>query len=115
MPASSDSDRARKVFVVHGRNTEARTAMFTFLRAIGLAPIEWSEAVRLTGEGSPYIGRVLVGRHVVRINGSAQRRKELAQRLQTAGCAVDLTGEDWLSEGDFTAPPPPGGGLPPGK
>jgi predicted nucleotide-binding protein len=59
MPASSNSDRAQKVFVVHGRNTEARTAMFTFLRAIGLAPIEWSEAVRLTGEGSPYIGRVL--------------------------------------------------------
>jgi hypothetical protein len=57
----------------------------------------------------------VVGRHAVRINGSAQRRKELAQRLQTTGCAVNLTGEDWLSAGDFTAPPPPGGGLPPGK
>lgn len=184
-----DSDRARKVFVVHGRNRDARTAMFTFLRAIGLAPIEWSEAVKLTGEASPYIGRVLdaafdaaqaivvlltpddvaylrseyasgdddpetkplaqarpnvlfeagmamgrdakrtvlvelgqvrpfsdvVGRHAVRINGTAERRKELAQRLETAGCLVNVTGEDWLSAGDFTAPPPPGGGLPLGK
>jgi predicted nucleotide-binding protein len=52
-------DRARKVFVVHGRNGAARTAMFAFLRAIGLDPIEWSEAVKMTGEGSPYIGQVL--------------------------------------------------------
>lgn len=189
MSSGGDSDRARKVFVVHGRNREARVAMFTFLRAIGLEPIEWSEAVRLTGEASPYIGSVLdaafdaaqaivvlltpddvaylrseyasgdddpettplaqarpnvlfeagmamgrspkrtvlvelgqlrpfsdvVGRHAVRINGSVERRKELAQRLETAGCAVNLTGEDWLSAGDFTAPPPPGGGLPLGK
>jgi len=165
MAVGDDSDRARKVFVVHGRNREARTAMFIFLRAIGLAPIEWSEAVKLTGEASPYIGNVLdaafnaaqavvvlltpdniaylrseyassdddpetnpspqarpnvlfeagmamgrdpkrtvlvqlgqlrpfsdvVGRHAVRIDGSAERRKELAQRLQTAGCDVNLT------------------------
>jgi hypothetical protein len=163
--------------------------MFTFLRAIGLAPIEWSEAVKLTGEASPYIGNVLdaafnaaqavvvlltpddiaylrgeyassdddpettpsaqarpnvlfeagmamgrdpkrtvlvelgqlrpfsdvVGRHAVRLDSSPERRKELAQRLQTAGCDVSLTGEDWLSAGDFTPPPPPGGGLPLGK
>ena len=49
----------------------------------------------------------VVGRHAVRINGSVEKRKELAQRLETAGCAVNLTGEDWLSTGDFTAPPPP--------
>ena len=186
MSVNGDLDRARKVFVVHGRNGAARSAMFAFLRAIGLAPIEWSEAVRMTGEGSPYIGQVLdtaldaaqaivvlltpdevaylrteyaggeddpetqpqpqarpnvlfeagmamgrdakrtvlvemgklrpfsdvAGRHAVRIDGSASRRKELAQRLESAGCAVSLAGEDWLTAGDFTAPPPPGGGLP---
>ncbi|MCZ7537472.1 MAG: nucleotide-binding protein [Acidimicrobiia bacterium] len=30
--------------------------MFDFLRAIGLQPIEWTQAVALTGKGSPYIG-----------------------------------------------------------
>jgi predicted nucleotide-binding protein len=49
----------RSVFVVHGRNESLRKAMFEFLRSIDLSPMEWSEAVRLTGEGSPYIGHVL--------------------------------------------------------
>ena len=33
--------------------------MFNFLRALDLDPIEWSEAIRMTGKGSPYIGEVL--------------------------------------------------------
>lgn len=49
----------RKVMVVHGRNESARRALFTFLRALGLSPIEWSQAVRATGTASPYIGDVL--------------------------------------------------------
>ena len=49
----------KKVFVVVGRNRQASDAMFAFLRAIGLTPIEWSAAVRATGSGSPYIGQVL--------------------------------------------------------
>jgi hypothetical protein len=186
---NGDLDRARKVFVVHGRNGAARSAMFAFLRALGLDPIEWSVAVQMTGEASPYIGQVLdvafdaaqavvvlltpddiaylrteyasgdddpetqplaqarpnvlfeagmamgrdpkrtvlvelgklrpfsdvAGRHAVRINDSATTRKDLAQRLEVAGCAVSLAGDDWLTAGDFTPPPPPGGGLPLGK
>ena len=49
----------RKVFVVHGRNTAARDALFTFLRSIGLDPLEWSEAVQATGKPTPYVGEVL--------------------------------------------------------
>lgn len=49
----------RKVFVIHGRNDHLRAELFTFLRAIGLDPIEWSEAVHLTSKGAPYIGDVL--------------------------------------------------------
>jgi predicted nucleotide-binding protein len=45
---------ARRVMVVHGRNREARTAIFLFLRALGLAPIEWEQAVAATGTGSPH-------------------------------------------------------------
>jgi len=55
---SSPSDN-RSVFVVHGRNEALRKAMFDFLRSINLSPMEWTTAVELTGEGSPYIGQVL--------------------------------------------------------
>ncbi len=53
----ADEDERRdpkRVMVVHGRNQAARNAMFTFLRAIGLEPIEWDEAVAETGKGSPH-------------------------------------------------------------
>jgi predicted nucleotide-binding protein len=49
----------RKVFVVHGRNNTARTAMFEFLRSLQLHPLQWGEVVKETGEASPYTGRVL--------------------------------------------------------
>ncbi len=61
-PAKTEIGKAedpRRVFVVHGRDDKARDAMFTFLRSIGLLPIEWSQAVAMTGKTSPYIGEVL--------------------------------------------------------
>ena len=45
----------------------------------------------------------IFGRHVVRIDNTPQKRKELAQRLESAGCPVDLHGNDWLDAGDFDA------------
>ena len=186
---SSADPRKSKIFVVHGRNATARDGMFSFLRALGLQPIEWDQAIQLTGTGSPYIGEILnealndaqaivvlmtpdeiaylrseyangdndpeaqpaaqarpnvlfeagmamgrnsertvfvelgevrlftdvIGRHAVRIDNSVPKRKALALRLQTAGCAVDLSGDAWMQEGDFTPPAPAGGGLPLGK
>lgn len=56
--SSVGADR-RAVFVVHGRDIAARDAMFQFLRSLDLRPIEWSQAVALTGQGSPYVGEVL--------------------------------------------------------
>jgi hypothetical protein len=52
-------ERSRKIFVVHGRNQQARKAMFSFLRSIGLQPIEWSEAINLTKKATPYVGEIL--------------------------------------------------------
>lgn len=175
----------RSVFVVHGRNAELRKAMFDFLRSINLSPLEWTKAIELTGEGSPYIGQILdaafnnaaavvvlmtpdevaylqpkygdgdgdpetlpaaqarpnvlfeagmalgrearrtvlvevgtvrpfsdvAGRHAVRLTNDVASRQALANRLQTAGCEVDLSGTDWHTTGDFSAPPPPGDGL----
>jgi predicted nucleotide-binding protein len=182
-PASEAEHKGRdprRVFVVHGRNVAARDALFTFLRAIGLDPIEWDPAVALTGQGAPYIGSVLdrafaeaqavvvlltgddearlrqelqatadpphekeltpqprpnvlfeaglafgrhpertilvelgpsplrrvsdvMGRHTVRIDNSPEKRNALANRLKTAGCAVDLGGTDWFKAGNFDA------------
>jgi predicted nucleotide-binding protein len=177
--ASGSPSQEHKVFVVHGRNTTARDGMFDFLRTIGLHPIDWSEAVRLTGKGSPYIGEVLdaafaeatavvvlmtpdevahlrneyaykpdeadlqpggqprpnvlfeagmalgrdadrtimvqlgdlrefsdiAGRHAIRLDVGIEGRKEIAARLETAGCTVDLSREDWKTAGDLTPPP----------
>ncbi len=55
----SEAKDKRKVWVVHGRNLKARDAMFAFLQAIDLDPMEWGEALALTGKGTPYTGEVL--------------------------------------------------------
>ena len=57
----------------------------------------------------------IAGRHTIRMTNTSERRKELLERLKTAGCRVDMSGTDWMSEGDFSEPPPPGHGLPLGK
>jgi predicted nucleotide-binding protein len=41
------------------------------------------------------------GRHVIRIDNSSAKRQDLAQRLQNAGCEIDLSGTDWHTCGDF--------------
>jgi hypothetical protein len=49
----------RKVFVIHGRDDKLRDSIFAFLRALGLSPIEWSQAIKATGNPAPFIGEVL--------------------------------------------------------
>lgn len=46
----------------------------------------------------------VAGRHVIRLDNSPSSRKELAQRLQTARCPVDLTGTDSMTVGDLSPP-----------
>lgn len=53
----------------------------------------------------------VAGRHVVRLSNDVAKRQELAQRLKTAGCAVDMTGTDWQTAGNFATPLPLGEGL----
>lgn len=45
----------------------------------------------------------VVGRHVIKMDGSGPRRQDLAQRLKTSGCAVDLSGTSWHTAGNFLA------------
>jgi predicted nucleotide-binding protein len=49
----------KKIFVVHGRDVELRNSMFNFLRSLKLEPVEWIQAVRETGKGTPYIGEII--------------------------------------------------------
>jgi predicted nucleotide-binding protein len=172
----STAEDPAKVFVVHGRNDNANKAIFSFLRSIGLRPLEWSQILASMNVGSPYIGDILdhaflqaqavvvlltpddearlreslrkpdeqeheinltqqarpnvlfeagmafgrfpertiivelgklrpfsdiAGRYTVKLDDSTQKRQDLAQRLQKAGCTVDITGTDWHTEGKF--------------
>jgi predicted nucleotide-binding protein len=176
--AMSNIPDSSNVFVVHGRNLRAKKALFEFLRALGLHPIEWARAVKATGHGSPHVGEVLDaglslcqavvvlmtpddvgyvrerfyssddspeevmargqprlnvifeagmalgrfpdrtiivelgrlrpfsdigGRHTIRINDTPEKREELRERLESAGCEVKA-GTDWLKAGIFSEP-----------
>jgi len=60
--AHSPTQRKQKgthVFVVHGRDDKLTRSLFSFLRSIGLRPIEWRKAIELTGKPSPYVGDVI--------------------------------------------------------
>jgi predicted nucleotide-binding protein len=54
-----DQERKHNVLVVYGRNESLRRAMFDFLRAIALNPMEWDELVGSTNSAAPYVGQVL--------------------------------------------------------
>jgi len=43
----------------------------------------------------------IAGRHVIKMDSSPERKKDLALRLKTAGCQISLEGTDWLKVGDF--------------
>lgn len=58
-PVEGVEKESKIVFVVCGRNEEARNALFSFLRSIELHPLEFSEAILKTGKGAPYIGEIL--------------------------------------------------------
>lgn len=59
--AAKSASRAtpNAVFVVHGRDSAAKNAMFTFLRSIDVKPIEWTSAIGLSKKAAPYVGEIL--------------------------------------------------------
>lgn len=57
--ASAD-DITKNVFVVHGRDEQARVALFAFLEALGLHPLGWERLVAATGSATPYLRDVIM-------------------------------------------------------
>jgi predicted nucleotide-binding protein len=50
---------SRKVFVIHGRDEQARSTMFELLRAVDLQPQEWEPLVAATGSTLPNLNEVV--------------------------------------------------------
>ncbi len=160
------------VMVVHGRDEQAKRAMFDWLRSIGLRPLEWNQLVSRSRDASPFIGEILeaafrraqavvvlftpderaqlrpghdddsapwrlqarpnvlfeagmafathpqrtvlavlgeqdmpsdlAGRNYVSLS-SVGGLRDLAERLEHAGCPVDLSGSEWLDITRFPA------------
>jgi len=53
-PLKTSRARDNTVFVVHGRNESLRKSMFDFLRALGLNPREWSQALLMAKGANPW-------------------------------------------------------------
>ncbi|MET4384293.1 putative nucleotide-binding protein [Bradyrhizobium sp. F1.4.3] len=58
-PAKKRRTKDNTVFVVHGRDGALRKSMFDFLRALGLAPQEWQQALAAAKGNNPYVGNVI--------------------------------------------------------
>ncbi|MFI6294743.1 CATRA conflict system CASPASE/TPR repeat-associated protein [Nonomuraea sp. NPDC050790] len=58
-PEAPSDDITRNVFVVHGRDGQARRAVFDLLRALDLRPLEWEQLVAETGSAAPFLGEVI--------------------------------------------------------
>jgi predicted nucleotide-binding protein len=56
---SGKAKKGERVFVIHGRDSAARDALFGYLRALGLAPLEWEQLVRDTNSSAPSLKEVI--------------------------------------------------------
>jgi predicted nucleotide-binding protein len=67
----------------------------------GMALARAEDRTLLVKIGTVNIASDIHGRHVVTMDGSAEQRNELAQRLKTAGCEPETGNGDWLRTGTF--------------
>ncbi len=58
-PAPIKQSRNNSVFVVHGRDTVLNEDMFALLRALGLNPMEWAQAIAKAKGANPNVGAVI--------------------------------------------------------
>lgn len=55
----ADTDLARRVFMVYGRDSELTGRFFDLLRAADLRPLEWETLVQATGRATPSLAQVV--------------------------------------------------------
>jgi len=58
-PRAIQTTKDNSIFVVHGRDAKLNEDMFGFLRAIGLNPKEWSQAIKDAKGANPNVGQVI--------------------------------------------------------
>jgi predicted nucleotide-binding protein len=56
---TSTRKKGRDVMVVHGRDEEMKDAMFAFLKALDLRPLEWTTGIRETGSANPSVQQIV--------------------------------------------------------
>ncbi len=101
-----DKARVRKRFILDDdppseielTNQARPNVLFEAGMAMGRSP-ERTILVQL-GKLRPFSD--IGGRHVIKLDDSTKRRQDLARRLMSVGCPVDLSGTDWHTEGDFS-------------
>lgn len=67
----------------------------------GMALAAKEERTLIVKVGDVKIPSDIQGQHVIEMDGSAEQRNELAQRLKTAGCEPDTGNKDWYRIGTF--------------
>lgn len=82
-----------------GRTTRQARPNVIFEAGMAMAYAESRTVLVELGQLKPFSD--VGGRHVIRMNDSSERRKELSLRLERAGCCVNSSGTEWLSAGRF--------------
>ena len=67
----------------------------------GMALAFWRDRTVLVSLGALRPLSDLSGLHIVHMDDSSQRRQDLAERLQSTGCPIKLSGRDWHKVGRF--------------
>lgn len=95
-PPEGQQPPRERVFIVHGRNSEALDAMTRFLKGLRLHPVTFNDAIKLLAKPNPYIGEIvaagmadayatlvlLTGDDDVRLKGSYIRGTDGASEME---------------------------------
>jgi predicted nucleotide-binding protein len=58
-PRQASRKKGRDVMVVHGRDEKMKDAIFAFLKALDLRPLEWTSGIRETGSANPSVQQIV--------------------------------------------------------